>query len=671
MQRDIIHIGDFRLEPERNLLVRGGQQFTLEPRIMDVLCLLASDPGAVFSRDALIDSVWQVEHGGDESLTRAISVIRKTVREAGEDGPFIETIPRKGYRLAAPVSRVAPEPAAAVEALPAEASRPPAASRAQPAARTLSRPWGRLGLAAATVLAILIAAALLLRDRETVTVRAERLAPAYSIAVLPFDPFSAADQDARFADGMTEDLINALSEISGLLVAARTSSFRYKGEDADVRSIGAALGVDFLVDGTVRRSDDTIRVTAQLIRAEDGYLVWSDTMEEPVADTFALKDDIVRRIAIALELRLGVGDAEGLSPRGELDPRAVDFYYEGLQRYADRFIENGSVQAAREALRAAVELEPDFAEAWSALAQIGISWSSGPLARDKDAFIARLEQEIAAALALNDDDAALHAALVAWHAQTTIDLNKARLHLARAEALAPDAVETLVAGSIYHWVVGNGETALDLAERVQRRDPLNDVRRLAVALRQAELGDFDAAFEFFEACARDTCLQEGFVAYASAAAIFSGDADRMNRWAERYDTFAAFTDTLPRSLLPRVVEINGAFYATGFGRADAAAEQARVRGLFEQEIITDHIGLWAPTFAGFLAEDTFFTALETAHERGDLLSSPYALSALYGINPYPDWVLEHPRYHAFWARPGLAELAAARRENGWTAGLPK
>ena len=673
MLKDVFQIGRIRVEPERNLLVSEHGSYKLEPRIMDVLCVLAAAPGTVHTRETLIGTIWNVEHGADESLTRAVSVIRRTLKDAGETGQIIETIPRRGYRLAAPVLDPAPArdpaPAQPENRHPNRETQPPATGdfTASNKTRPLLTSW-RVQAAIAGVLA---AMAILFVARLTPDTQVTRADRSHSVAVLPFEPLSADESDERFAFGVTEDLINALSAVEGLSVAARASSSSFRGTAANISQIGTALDVSFIVDGTVRRNRDTVRVTAQLIQAADGIVVWSDTLEEPVTDTFALEDEIVREIGLALELRLGVGSGKGLAPDSDLDPQAIDFYYRGLQQYGNRFLENGSVQAARQSLRAAVEIEPEFAKAWSALVRIGISWSSGPLARDKEAFLDSLENDMVTALALGPDDPALHAALVQWHAKTTLDLEKAQFHLSRAEALAPDAVDTLVAGSVYYWVVGKGERSLDLIRRAQRRDPLNDLMKLAVALRQTMLGDFDTAFEFFDACQASDCLQEGFTAYASAAAIYSGDGERQARWSDIYDAFEAFAANLPASLLPKVVEIQGAFFSTGFSQSDAQEEQARARSVFDREIVTDHIGMWGPTFAETLPEETFFETLETAYERGDLLSSPYAFSPFYGANPYPDRILEHPRYHRLWARPGLAGLAEARRANGQTAGLPK
>ena len=673
-ERRAFKFGRLTAEPTRNLLTLGDERASLEPRVMDVLCALASEPGETVARSSLIDAVWGVEHGADESLTRAISVIRKVVKALGDDAVYIETIPRRGYRLCQPVDFIDAMPPVTPSIEARDASTIEVEKPASGNDRHQGLSMGAIALALSAVIFATLVLVALNREADVVdqiTVRTEVDAPRHAIAVLPFEPFSDDPLDHRFSSGITEDLVNALSQIDALAVAARTSSFRFKSRDTDIQQIGESLGVGYLVDGTVRRREDAVRVTAQLIRSIDGVVVWSDVLEEKVSDAFELEDQIVRQISLALQLRLGVGKGEDRLPSPAIDPAAVNFYFEGFQNWGDRFTRSGAAEAARTAFRAATEIEPDFAKAWSALAQTGIAWSSSPLSRDKETFVATLEADIDRALALNPDDQALHGMLVYWHATSTIDLEKARFHLDRAEALAPNSIETLQAGATYHWVVGNGDLSLALLERIQRRDPLSDVSRLALALRRAMLGDHERAFEFLNACEATACLAEGFIPYASAAAIFSGDQAMKAKWSPIYDAFESALEQVPLSALPRVIELNGALYSTGFGQSDAADEQARVIAVLEEETITDHIGLWGPTFSAFLPEDVFFQALEQAHDRGDLLSSVYGFSPLYGTNPYPDWVLEHPRYHALWARPDLAALAEARRANGAETGLPR
>ena len=625
---------------------------------MDVLCVLSAEAGEVVTRETLIERLWDTEYGADESLTRAISIIRKVVRQSGETEPYIETIKKRGYRLLQPVTGVVAEP---------ECS---GSGRSVPRSR-----WTAL-VVAATVIVVFVSATYLLSGRYAMHEKAE--APTDSvradqipIAVLPFRPLSNSEADAWFGDGLTEELINALAAVDKLAVVSRTSSFSFKEIDKDIREIASQLDVDYVVEGSVRTASGKIRVAAQLIRATDGYHVWSGVLENETDATFELQDEIVREISRALQLRLHLGYGENVAPRGAHDSEAVERYYQGVHVWGNTLRKDGAAQEAYDLFRAAVEIDPELAEAWSALAIIGTSWASSPLAREKEDFVARVKRDIERAVTLQPDDYGLQAALVVWFTGTEVDLEQALLHLNKAAAIAPTADRVLVAKARYSWLVGDTQSALESYRRAIRLDPLNDVARLGLATMLAEVGETNAAFEFFDSCQQSSCLQEGFVAYGATAAILSGDQLTMQRWSPIYDRFEAELESIPDSYKPQVVKVNPAYYSIGFGQTDSGKTIELVRELFEQELITDHIGIWGPTLARVLARETVMDTLVLAYERGDLFSAPYSLSPFYGRNPFPDWVLEHPRYHALWARPELTRLAEIRRQNGWIDGLPK
>ncbi len=184
-----------------------------------------------------------------------------------------------------------------------------------------------------------------------------------SVAVLPFDDMSANGDQEYFADGMTEEIINALARLPDLRVVARTSAFAFKGKDADIRAIGEQLGVRNVVEGSVRRSGDRLRVTAQLISVADGYHIWSETYERDVTDVFAIQEDVATRVAEALSVRIG-GRSLGQGP--PRDPRAYELYLTGRQLFAQRT--EASMRRAIENFEQALALSPSYAPALSGLA---------------------------------------------------------------------------------------------------------------------------------------------------------------------------------------------------------------------------------------------------------------------------------------------------------------
>ncbi|MBI4545973.1 MAG: tetratricopeptide repeat protein [Gemmatimonadetes bacterium] len=189
-----------------------------------------------------------------------------------------------------------------------------------------------------------------------------------SIAVLPLVNMSADAENEYFSDGMTEELLNALAQLEGLQVAARTSSFAFKGKELDVREIGRKLGVSAVLEGSVRRSGNRLRVTAQLINVEDGYHLWSETYERELADVFAVQDEISRAIVDALKLKLARVGRDDLVARSTDDVAAYDLYLKGRFHWNKRT--GASMRLALEYFRQALERDPTFARAYAGQADV-------------------------------------------------------------------------------------------------------------------------------------------------------------------------------------------------------------------------------------------------------------------------------------------------------------
>ena len=251
-----------------------------------------------------------------------------------------------------------------------------------------------------------------------------------SVAVLPFANISGKPEEEYFSDGMTEELLNVLARLHSLKVAARTSVFEFKGKGGDVREIGRKLGVSHIVEGSVRREGEHVRVTAQLVRVADGFHVWSESYDRELKGVFALQDDIALRIAEQLETKLGV--AEAPSARQAIDPLAYDEYLKGRTLYRQR----RDLPEAIAHLQAAVTRAPEFGAGWASLslAHEAAVWYT---TREQRAMLGdamanmRVAAERAAGL---DPDAAL-----TLHAEANVARGEARY--AEAEQLYQRAIQ--------------------------------------------------------------------------------------------------------------------------------------------------------------------------------------------------------------------------------------
>ncbi len=528
-----------------------------------------------------------------------------------------------------------------------------------------------LAAAGGVLLAALIGAAVFTGGFRGGSERADAVAMAEkSIAVLPFVALSTDQNDTFFGEGVAEELLNSLAHLPDLKVAARTSAFSFREEGVPLSEIGDRLGVNYIVEGSVRRAGDRLRISAQLLRAEDGVHLWAETYERRIEDIFAIEDEIVREITRALQVRLGVGGYRARANADGVDPVAYEAYLRGLSHYGNRMRNNQARLAAVDSLLLAVEADPEFAAAWTALAAIGTTSAGSPAARDHETFNRRTDNAFKRALALDPESGETHALLSIWKRRSEISLTEAKNHLRKAEALDGNSATTLFAAAHYYGFVGDVDKADQAYARALRIDNLNIAATNGHAHYLAQTGRTVDAFAFFEECFETACLQEGFLAFVMTYAAYTGDADLIARWRPRYEAFEAQLDGIPTSQKPRITEILPALMSILLDRPDKQALIAEVTELYRVNPVTEYVGLWGPLLADALPEDVYFDALERAFDNGQFFSELHALDPFFGVNPYPDWVLRHPRYVALWRAAGMQELAAARRANGWIAGLP-
>lgn len=271
----ILRIGDWFVNPLAGEIARGEERVRLEARTMRLLLCLAETPGEVVSIDNLLSQVWSGVVVTPDSVYQAIAALRRLLGDDAKQPAYIVTVPRLGYRLVAPVDT--------------QVDEAPASPRVRPRSRTY----------AALAIAILLGVGSLTYYLRTPTT-ATSGELSQTVAVLPFLDLTDDMNEEPFADGMTEELIHKLSKVHGLRVPAPTASFYFKGKQLPVAEIAKSLHVIYVLDGSVRKSGDTLRVAARLLRADDGYVVWSETYDRPLSDKLMVQDDIAGEVTSAL-----------------------------------------------------------------------------------------------------------------------------------------------------------------------------------------------------------------------------------------------------------------------------------------------------------------------------------------------------------------------------------
>ena len=462
-----VQIGEWFVDPALDIITRGTETQKLEPRTMRLLLCLANSAGEVVSVDRLLTEVWSGVVVGSASVYQAVSQLRKLLGDVDPNPTYIATVPRKGYRLVAPVKRVG---TAGPKVSVAEA---PTMSPAPAASRRQARP---LIVGGAALLAII--SGWFIWTRIHAFNGSARSAEDKSIAVLPFVDMSEDKDQEYFSDGLAEELINHLSRSPGLKVIARTSSFQFKGRNEDVRSIAGRLGVAHLLEGSVRKAGQALRVTTQLIRASDGVHLWSQTYDRNLADIFKVQDEISERVANALNATLAI---TGRPIGQESDVEAYNLVLEGNYYKARRT--KGDVEKAIQLYKRAIEVRPNYALPWARLASgyLTLEEAKGtPSAEDSARIVAALDR----AVQLDPNLVWAYYTRAGFEIAIQWDWAAAQADHERMRALDPGIYLLPLALGDMALVSGHVEESLQQYERAIELNPLDPItlRALGVAL---------------------------------------------------------------------------------------------------------------------------------------------------------------------------------------------
>jgi transcriptional activator of cad operon len=518
-----LRIGDWVLDPSIDTVRRGEEIQKLEPRTTRLLLLLAGASGAVVSVDRILTEVWSGVVVGPASVYQAVSRLRRLLGDTDPEPTYIATVPRRGYRLVAAVTALGPhpqegdEPATALtrQTDPAGTEHPiaaPAAANDPAATGTDVHPSDppRLGLLSEEslkalpehgaqqlrarrlwlALAVLIAAAAVSGLWLWLRPRAVPAAEPASVVVLPFVDMTADHSNQAFCDGLTEELSNWLAQIPSLRVVARTSAFAYLGRAVDVRTIGQQLHTTHVLEGSVRRSGSSLRVTAQLINAQDGYHVWSASFDRPTEDVVQVQEEISRAVADNLQIRLTEQTGERFAARSGVSPQAYQIYLlAGQYRHA---LTRESNDRAIEQYRQALAVDEHFA-----LAYAGLAWAYLNQAYLNGLPLRQIEQQVEPLLSrgfeLNPQLPELFTARGALRTDQG-RTQEALADLRRATELNPNNSQALSAtGYLLLVVSGQPREALQSYTLAARLDPLdyNLHARRCVAL--TDMAQFDEA----------------------------------------------------------------------------------------------------------------------------------------------------------------------------------
>lgn len=486
---------DYVIDVDRRELSRGAELIAIGPQVFDLLVHLVENRDRVISKDGLLDAVWRGRIVSESTLASHINAARRAIGDNGQEQRLIRTVARKGFRFVG------------------DARSAPALDGAR----------DQVGFTAAGEAT---GATPTLPDRP-------------SIAALPFVNLSGDPEQDYFADGVVEDIIAALSRMRWLFVIARNSSFTYKDRTIGTKQIGRELGVRYLLEGSVRKAANRVRITGQLIDATTGIHLWADRFEGTLQDIFELQDQISTSVvgAIAPQLERAEIARAKRKPTGSLD--AYDYYLRGRAS-----LNRGTREAIAEGLplfQKAIGLDPDFASAYAMAAWCHFWRKVNGWMTDRATEIAEGARLARRAIELGQDDAV--ALTRGGHALAHFvgDVDGGIALIDRALALDPNLAAAWFLGGFLRAESGDPEAAIDYFTRAMRFSPLDpETFRMQAGMALAHLfaGRFDAASSWAEKAYRDLpsfLMVVGIIAASHALAGRTTEAQRAMRHLRQLD----------------------------------------------------------------------------------------------------------------------------------------
>jgi len=452
-----LRVGEWSVDPALDEISKDGATVKLEPRAMRLLICLVERAGQVVSVEQLLDQVWKDVVVTPNSVYHAVATLRRMLGDNTKEPTYIANVLRRGYRLVASVQWV--------DALPRELELPADLHRIGGSSRTSVKTWPRsrvLWYAPALLIALLtIAYFVTLKPHKPMLV------------VLPFENLSGDANQEYFSDGMTEELITQLGSLDPehLGVIARTSAMQYKGAHKDVAQIARELGVNYVLEGSIRGSKERIRVTAQLIASSDQAHIWAQSFDRDPSDVLRLQSEVARAIAEKIQLALPQKTSARLTRSPSLNPQAHEAFLEGLNAQNERT--KPAFERAIESFNRAIVLEPQFAMAYAELSRTFSLATVVGLGPPIDMMINARNAAIKA-IQIDDSVATAHTTLGFIHAHFEFDWPAAEREFRRGiELNESDAYAHLFYSNSLLSPLGRHDEAIAEMKTAIRLDPLS------------------------------------------------------------------------------------------------------------------------------------------------------------------------------------------------------
>ena len=491
----IYEFGDFRLETAEQLLLRRGQPISLTPKAFDTLLVLVQSSGHLVEKDELMKRVWADAFVEEANLARNVWALRKTLEDDNGEHRYIETVPKRGYRFIAPVREVASadtgvliqrrvrarivseeEETSEEPQVRTKPTIPPGSvveTRGPMTALSLSTPRNRkrrnaaLGLLAIAILIVAVAI-------PTVVIRNARSGSTSktieSVAVLPFNNLSNDPELDYLSEGITENLINRLSQVSRLKIIAHNSVFRYKGKQVDPQKVGGELGVQAILIGRLEARGGELSISGELVDARDGTHLWGDHYERKLSDLQSLQGELAQDMASALRLQLSGEEKTRFGQGYTRNAEAYQLYIKGRYFWNKRTTEG--MKKGLESFEQAIRLDPDYAAAYVGLADCyGVLSQVGDFSPND--VMPKAKAAALDALRIDETLAEAHASLAMIDELYDWNWKSADTEFKRAIELNPNYATAHHWYAMYLSAMGRNDEALAEIRRAEALDPVS------------------------------------------------------------------------------------------------------------------------------------------------------------------------------------------------------
>ena len=616
-EKTVYRFGDFVVDAQNFHVSKNGEVVTLTPRAFDVLTLLMKHAGQAVEKRQLFDEVWGETFVSDNALTKIIKDLRHALHDSADEPRYIETVPKRGYRFIGKLETASPHIRTVTE--------PSLSAAPQPAP---ARPWV-ISLVLVVLLGVAGALWLAFTDR---TISGQ---PS-TIAVLPFKPLDAGSRDESLELGMAATLITRLSNLHQVVVRPMGSSRKFTDPAQDPVKAGEELQTDAVLDGSIQKVGDRVRVSVRLIDVKSGAAVWSEQFDENFTDIFKVQDSIAHRIAGALALKLNRREQEQLAKHMTESPEAYELYLKGQFNWHRRG--PGWIRESLNAYKGALEKDPNFA-----LAHIGVADAyimlSGHRDITADEAAANAEPSINRALEIDNSLAQAHNALAEFKYQYQYDWRGAEAEFKTAIDLNPNVAWIRQA---YGWFLmsdGRFDEANAEMDRARQLDPSSMTLRAARGRLYYFSRQYDRAIEIYQ----DMLAHEptdSSIQYALYALYI-----QKGRYAEAVDLFLK---NQRQGGMPATVEqeFRDAF-ASGGWEGYQRKILAQIESLNERTR-PEVPARFVETYLRLGDKENAFTWLEKVFDRRDISVVQFK------IEPNYDILRDDPRYAQLLARIGQA-----------------